>query len=621
LKAEGRKKALLPWGKYLPVLFVSAAGVLLSYLLGPAPYTQRILLLIILWAAASSSFNIISGYAGQVVFGYMMFVGVGAYTTVLLFKFLGVSPWFGMWAGAGVAVITALIIGLPTLRLHGAFFAVATVAFPLITFPILNHLGLEELTIPFTGHGASSMQFRDMRFYVLIGSVLLAIVLFVVGMIESSRFGFALRALKQNEAAAEGMGIDTYKTKLIAFLVSAGLGSLMGTIYSFSLLYVLTTNAVFGFFIIVRILSITIVGGMATVWGPLVAACLLVPVGELLNAQFGDRYPGVQDIIYGVALIGAVLYMPEGIGGKICRFFQSHSSKSEVRADSVAVEDSIHHFTKETVEKFLFDLQPVYREGARSHSGGCILNIEAVHKSFGGVCALADVNMDVPRGKIIGIIGPNGSGKTTLFNVINGFLTPEKGRIVFEGRDITHFRPHGSCKLGIGRTFQVPQVFSSMTVLENIMIGAFNRWETADRASVEARNVARQMGLLNRARDRAVGLTMWESKMLEFSRALATQPTLLLVDEPMAGLNPEESTRIGEIIRAIAKSGITVIVIEHVVQSLVKIADQMVGLDNGRKVAEGSPQEVISSPHIIEAYLGAKWKDRHAKGSCSHDRI
>jgi ABC-type branched-subunit amino acid transport system ATPase component/ABC-type branched-subunit amino acid transport system permease subunit len=607
---EGRKKVFLPWGTVFPILLVCIAGALFSYFLGPDRYTQRILLLIILWAAASSSFNIISGYAGQVVFGYMMFVGAGAYTTVLLFKFCGVSPWFGMWAGVIVAVITALIIGLPTLRLHGAFFAVATVAFPLITFPVLNHLGLEELSIPFTGHGASSMQFRDMRFYVLIGIVLLAVVLIVVRKIESSRFGFSLRALKQNETAAEGMGINTYRTKLVAFLLSAGLGALMGTVYSFGLLYVLTTSAVFGLFIMVRILSITIVGGIATVWGPLIAACLLVPMGEFLNAQFGERYPGIQDIIYGFALIAAILYMPEGIWGRMRRSFRPHLRKSATPMELVTMKESKERSTDQGRDHSLFNVQS---RGIESYPNGPILKVEAVNKSFGGVCALSDVNIEVPRGKVTGIIGPNGSGKTTLFNVINGFLTPEKGRVVVEGRDITHFKPHASCKLGIGRTFQVPQVFSNMTVLENIMIGAFNRWGSVERAHIEAEKVARQMGFSSRAYDQAVGLTMWETKILEFSRALATQPNVLLIDEPMAGLNPEESNRIGEIIRVIAKSGITVIVIEHVVQSLLKIADWMVGLDNGSKVAEGPPQEVISSPHIIEAYLGAKWRDRHAK--------
>jgi ABC-type branched-subunit amino acid transport system ATPase component len=223
------------------------------------------------------------------------------------------------------------------------------------------------------------------------------------------------------------------------------------------------------------------------------------------------------------------------------------------------------------------------------------------------------VTVEVLRGKILGVIGPNGAGKTTLFNVMNGYLGPERGKVFFKGKDVTYLKPHDLCQMGIGRTFQIPQIFNNMTVLENVMIGAFARERNASRAQAISEEIVQKMELTHRAQDQAVGLTILETKMLEFSRALATQPELILVDEPMAGLNPEESHHIGEIIKGIAESGITVIVIEHVVQSLVKFADYMVGLDEGRKIAEGSPEEVTSNPHIIEAYLGQKWRRRYAK--------
>jgi ABC-type branched-subunit amino acid transport system ATPase component/ABC-type branched-subunit amino acid transport system permease subunit len=612
MKAKGRQKSMQL--KYLFIIIVCVVGIFVSCLMGSDQYAQRILLLILLWAAASSSFNIISGYGGQVVFGYMMFIGTGAYTTVLLFKFLGISPWLGMWIGAVIASFFALIIGLPTLRLHGAYFAIATVAFPLIAIPILNYIGLEEVSIPFTGHGAESMQFTDIRYYVLIAAILLALILIIVQTVESSRFGYALRALREKEAAAEGMGINTYWTKMMGFILSSAMGALMGALYPFSVLYILTSSSVYGFSIIVRIIGISIVGGLATVWGPVISAAFLVPLGEFANSQFGDRYPGAQDIIYGGALIAAILYMPQGIWGKIQRALHNRARKLELSRKPVTTEDSKRTIIDNIRSQGSFQFESVHSKIVSSNTNDPIFKVDGIYKSFGGVLALRDVNMEVPRNKILGIIGPNGSGKTTLFNVINGYLTPEKGRIFLEGKDVTDFKPHALCKLGIGRTFQIPQIFSRMTVLENITIGAFNRWRNVAKAHAIAEEIVQQMGLSTLAYDQPVSLTIWQTKILELSRALATQPKLLLLDEPMAGLNPEETEQMGEIIKMItAQSGITIIVIEHVLQTLVKIVDWMVGLDNGKKVVEGTCQEVISDPHIIEAYLGAKWRERHVR--------
>ena len=179
------------WSNYLPIIAVCLAAVLLCFLVGNDRYLQRIIFLVLLWAGTCTAFNIISGYGGQIVFGYMMFVGTGAYVTVLLFKFLQVSPWLGMWAGAAISALVALIIGLPTLRLRGAYFAVATVAFPLMTIPVLNHFGFEEVTIPLVRR-ASAMQFMDMRVYVVIAAVFLAAFLIIVRKMEGSWFGFYL---------------------------------------------------------------------------------------------------------------------------------------------------------------------------------------------------------------------------------------------------------------------------------------------------------------------------------------------------------------------------------------------------------------------------------------------
>lgn len=595
--------------RYLPILVIFAISMILSLIAGADRYAQRIILLVLLWATMCKGFNLISGYGGQVVFGYMMFVGTGAYTTVLLFKFMNFTPWLGMWVGALISVIIAFIIGLPTLRLRGHFFAVATVAFPLMTFPILNHLGLEEVGIPFIGKGAGSMQFGDIRYYVFIAAILLLLTLLLIQKIEKSQLGFALKALKQNETAAEGMGTDTYQAKMMAFLIASAVAAICGSIYAFSILYVLTTHAVFGLFIIVRVLAITIVGGMGTLWGPVIAAAILVPVGEFLNAQFGARYPGAQDVVYGAALVVTIIYIPEGIWGKIEKTLRERKKRKKVSAQ-ISQADLVGN--ENPTAKSGFNFQDVMRTDSAKNNQ-TLLKINKVTISFGGVMALKDLDIDVPSGKLLGIIGPNGAGKTTLFNVINGYLKPDKGSLIFAGEDIVALKTNKICKVGIGRTFQVAQIFHNLSVLENIMVGAFAKTSDAEKARAISEKVAASMGLNRKAEDIALGLNMWDTKMVEISRALATQPKLLLLDEPMAGLNPEETVQIGEIIKSIAASGITVIVIEHVVQRLIKIADSMVGLVEGKKITEGSPEEVISNAHIIEAYLGAKWRERYVK--------
>jgi branched-chain amino acid transport system permease protein len=610
MNASTEKQISVYFRKYLPILMVFAISLLLSQIAGTDRYAQRIILLVLLWATMCNGFNLISGYGGQVVFGYMMFVGTGAYTSILLFKFLGITPWLGMWVGALVAVIFAFIIGLPTLRLRGHFFAVATVAFPLMTFPILNHLGLEELGIPFIGEGAGSMQFSDIRYYVLIATIFLVLVLLLIQKIESSRLGFALKALKQNETAAEGMGIDTYRAKMTAFMLASAIAAIGGTLYAVSILYVLTTHAVFGLFIIVRILGITIVGGMGTLWGPVIAAAILVPLGEFLNAQFGARLPGVQDVVYGAALVISIIYVPEGIWGRITKALRERNRKMNISGEmSLAVSSGAGNPT--FAGAFSRQDFPKIDDAGNQDA---LLKIKGVSVSFGGVQALKDLDIEVPPGKLFGIIGPNGAGKTSLFNVINGYLKPDEGSLIFDGKDASSLKPNQVCKMGIGRTFQVAQIFHNLTVIENIMVGAFAKTRDAAEAQAISERVAKSMGLAGRAGDIAAGLNMWETKMVEISRALATQPKLLLLDEPMSGLNPEETVQIGEIIKSIAASGITVIVIEHVVQRLIKIADFMVGLVEGQKVAEGSPEQVISNVQIIEAYLGAKWRKRYVKG-------
>jgi ABC-type branched-subunit amino acid transport system ATPase component len=233
-----------------------------------------------------------------------------------------------------------------------------------------------------------------------------------------------------------------------------------------------------------------------------------------------------------------------------------------------------------------------------------VLEAIRINKRFGGLQAVGDASLKVNEGEIVSLIGPNGAGKTTLFALISGFLTPDSGQVIYKGSDITGLKPHKICQLGIVRTFQVVQPFANLTVLENIAVGAHTRLRARDDALAKAREVADLVGMGNFVDQEAGDLTVAGRKRLELARALATGPELLLLDEVMAGLNATEIMEIVETIQTIRSSGITILLIEHVMQAVMKLSDRTYVLNQGRMIAHGAPREVASSPDVIEAYLG-----------------
>ncbi len=233
-----------------------------------------------------------------------------------------------------------------------------------------------------------------------------------------------------------------------------------------------------------------------------------------------------------------------------------------------------------------------------------LLALENVSKRFGGLAAVQQVSATVPRGAVTGLIGPNGAGKTTLFGLISGSQTPNSGRIVFNGRDVTKLRPHARAALGVGRTFQITQPFAGLSVRENIAVGAYLRHPRRDDALARAAEIARQVDLADRLDAPASSLTVSARKRLEVGRALATEPKLLLLDEVLAGLNPSELRDFAPILRALVTSGTTILMIEHVMQAVMSICAHVYVLVEGRLIAHGSPAEVTRDQRVIEAYLG-----------------
>jgi ABC-type branched-subunit amino acid transport system ATPase component/ABC-type branched-subunit amino acid transport system permease subunit len=567
---------------------VSVAYLALSTLVTNS-YYQLILTLVPIWATFGVSWNILSGYGGQLSFGHASFFGIGAYVVTLALVYWNLTPWLGIPLGMIIAAGAAVLIGLPTFRLRGHYFALSMLAYPLAILYFLQYLGFQEMSLPMhRDHPAAFLEFTNPHYYTLVSVGLLIVGVFVCMLVENSRFGLALLAIRQNELAAEAAGINARLWKMRALVVSGMIAAAAGGFYACVLL-VVTPDSVFGMLVSAQAVVVTLFGGVASVWGPVIGAAILVPLAESLNAELGNILPGIQGVVYGVAIIGIMLASPDGLFWTIRdRFFRPKAPPPlpvSLAADAPAA-------TWPT------------------EAGSLLLKVEGLSRSFGGLRAVSGVSFEVKAGEILGIIGPNGAGKTTLFNLLNGVLTSDAGSAILGGESMLGKKVHAVCRMGVGRTFQVVRSFPRLPLLDNVIVGAYGAGFTDAAAIASAAHALERVGLADKAGLAAGQLTNKQLRLMELARALAGSPRLLLLDETLAGLGRDECDDVLDVLQRLRGEGMTVVIIEHTMHAMMRIADRFVVLDHGRVLASGLPRQVVEDRSVIEAYLGKKWAAR-----------
>ena len=566
-----------------------AAVLVVLYALGASlvhnSYYQLILTLVPVWAVLGLGWNLFSGMSGLVSFGHAAFFGIGAYVVTLALVYWHLTPWLGIPLGMAVGAVAAVLIGLPTFRLRGHYFALSMLAYPLAILYVLEYLGFQEVPLPMhRDHPVLFLQFTTPLTMTLVALGLFVLAMIAGLLVENSRFGLALLAVRQNELAAEAAGLDTWRWKMRGLVASGAVSAAAGGLYACVLL-VVTPDAVFNVIVSAQALVLTLFGGVGTVWGPVIGAAVLIPLAETLNAKLGSIIPGIQGVVYGVAIIAIMLAAPEGLFWTFRdRFFRpAPPPPAPAPRPAPAVMPS---------------------------RGQILLDVRAISKTFGGLRAVQEVSFQLRAGETLGIIGPNGAGKTTLFNLLCGVIVADTGSARLGEVELRGRKVHRIARLGVGRTFQVVRSFPRLSLLENVVVAGYGAGLSDTNAAGAAEAALEAVGLADRAARPAGELTNKDLRLMELARALAGAPRLLLLDETLAGLGREECDEVLAVLHRLRDGGMSIVIIEHTMHAMLRLADRFLVLDHGRVLAEGPPRAVMENPAVIEAYLGSKFLAR-----------
>ena len=603
------------------------------------------------FAALALGLNIVVGFAGLLDLGYAAFFAIGAYAYGVASSWQLQPAWSGFWepfqwldlvirfhtAGgdvvhfqvsfwlmlpiaAAIAAFFGVLFGAPTLRLKGDYLAIVTLGFGEIV-PIVAR-NIPSVTNGAMGlNGVAAPRFFGFDFgidatpYYYVGVAIVAFLILTSQRLKDSRIGRAWMAIREDEVAATAMGVDRVRYKLLAFAIGAAFAGATGTFYVAKLQT--ATPEMFMFPVSVMILVMVVFGGIGSVWGVVVGALIL----QILQSWFLEdlsewlhalgRFVGVDwlqhvelassiELIFGLILVLMMLYRREGL-------IPAARRTRTLSLDEQTVQPARSGFTNLAARD----------DGSRLP----LLEIVDLAVRFGGLVALQSVELSVPAHSVVAVIGPNGSGKSTLFNAVTGLVPTDQGTIRFAGEEIGRLRPHQVLDRGIARTFQNIRLFPNLSVLENVMVGMHARLVTGPVGAVlrlpatrgeeaAARERALEIlslfgnRLLPRAEHPAASLSYANRRRTEIARALAAQPKLLMLDEPTAGMNPAETLELADQIGSLNRYGLTVLLIEHKLDVVAMLADKVVVLDHGEKIAEGPPAAVRRDEEVIRAYLG-----------------
>lgn len=579
----------------LPALIVLAiiaiALPLIPYQLQVSTYVVQMFMQAVTYAIAVLGMVVVLGYTGQINLAQAAFFGFGAYGVALGTVSGGINFWISLALGVGAATVAGLALGLTTLRLGGHYLAMITISFQQIFDLILvNWVEVTHGPDGIAGIGRPSIlgfELADDKAYLLLCTIVLYALVFAVWYLPSTRLGRAMRSVRENELAAEVVGVHTLRTKVIAFALSALLGAIGGALYAGGFAYISPDN--FNFARSVEFLTATLLGGAQSPFGGVIGTVLIVQLPEWLK-HLPESLRFIKDVylaVYGLGVILIMVFLYEGIWGLI-KNLRAKLVKTQVTTDVSGV------------RPLELDVQ-----GA---GNAPLLRLENLQKHFGGLKAVDGIDIDVQRGTVHALIGPNGSGKTTSLNVVSGIYRPTGGKVVLDGEDVSMLKPHQRAGRGVGRTFQNIRLFASLSALENVMVGAQrdnNPIPKGDKALRDRAMSALQfVGMADRAHVIVRNLPYGHQRLVEIARVLAGHPKLLLLDEPAAGLNQTEKMEFVELLKRLRGHGLTIFLIDHDMGLVEKVSDRITVLNFGRKIAEGAPAEVLRNPDVIAAYLG-----------------